>query len=596
MYFRLKKTKSTPVLQLVESFRNGEGQPRQRILISLGNVTIQSDLWHDLASEIENRLNHTPVLFQAQPEVLQWADFIMAELEKSGKISSLSKVSSQEQITVQTDKISHHDTTEVGPSLVVKQAWDQLGLAQILEELGFSKTEIRDTAISVFNRLIDPCSEHALPAWVKTVALPELFGDRFGLLGDDRFYRISDKIIDHQEPIEKALAEQETHLFNLKPMVYLYDLSNTYFEGSCLGNSLAKRGGHSKEKRNDAPQIAFGMVVDPQGFIVKHKVFPGNTSDSPTLLEMVRSLNPHEDNPLVVMDSGMASKENLLQLKEIGWDYITVGKRPSRIAYDYEFEDISDFRKIQGRQGKDPVYVKFLDTEDERLVCCYSEERATKEDQILSKAESRFIKDLEKLKERIRLGRLKKPDKINQSLGRLKERHSRVSRYYEQNYDQEEKCLTWNRLDQKYEQARQVTGGYLLRTNRKTLEEQTIWKIYITLTRVESSFRVLKSDLGLRPIFHQTAKRCKAHIFITILAYHLLHWIEYSLRAQNESRSWPTIRRLLQTHAYTTLVLPTIEGPTYHIRKAGDPDMHQQKIYEMLNIPFRCLPVIKSVI
>jgi transposase len=596
MYFRLKQTKTTPVLQFVESFRNDEGQPRQRILLSLGNVSIPSELWHDLATEIENRLHDTPALLERNTEVLKWADIIMAELEKSGRMARVARLDRVEEICVKPGDISHHDTTQVGPSLVVKQAWDQLGMPQILEELGFNKTEIRDAAISVFNRLIEPCSEHALPQWVSTVALQELFEDRFGHLGDDRFHRISDRLLRYKKRIEAALAEKEADLFQLDRTIYLYDLSNSYFEGVCGKNELAKRGGKSKEKRNDAKQIAFGMVLDTQGFVIKHETFPGNMNDHPTLVKMVKSLDPQQESPLVVMDSGMASEENLLELRKLGWDYITVKKRPSRLAYDKMFEELSDFQVVKGREGKEPVYVKFLETQDENLVCCYSESRAAKETQILSKAETRFLVDLEKLKARIAAGRLKNPQKISESQGRLKERHRRIARYYEVSYQAESKTLKWNRIDEKYDQALQVVGGYVLRTTRKNLDKQTIWKIYITLTRVESGFKTLKSHLGIRPIYHQTAKRCRGHIFMTILAYHLLHWIEHSLRVRNEPRSWPSIRRLLETHAYTTIVLPTKQGQVYHIRKAGQPDSQQEKIYDLLNIPHRSLPIITSVI
>ena len=594
MYFRLKQTKTTPVLQLVESFRNDEGQPRQRILISLGNVSIPSELWHDLATEIENRLLDAPGLLSPNAEVLDWADSIMAELEKSGKVDRVGRLELEKAIQVQPGDISHHDTTEVGPSLVVKQAWDQLGMPQILKELGFNKTEIRDAAISVFNRLIEPCSEHALPQWVKTVALQELFEERFGHLGDDRFHRISDRLLRHRKRIEQALAKKEADLFNLDRTIYLYDLSNSYFEGVCAKNSLAKRGGKSKEKRNDAKQIAFGMVLDTNGFVIKHDTFPGNMNDHPTLIKMVESLDPHQESPLVVMDSGMASEANLGALRKMGWDYITVKKRPSRLAYDKWFEDLSQFQIVKGRDGKEPVYVKFLETQDESLVCCYSESRAAKETQILSNAEKKFLVDLEKLRKRVSAGRLKNELKIHQSLGRLKERHRRIARYYEVSFQPASKTIHWTRMDEKYDQALQVVGGYVLRTTRKDLDKQTIWKIYITLTRVESGFRTLKSHLGIRPIHHQKAKRCRGHIFITILAYHLLHWIEHTLSLHNQRRSWPSIRRLLQTHAYTTIVLPSQQGPVYHIRKAGQPDSQQQKIYDLLNISPHNLPVTTS--
>jgi hypothetical protein len=140
-----------------------------------------------------------------------------------------------------------------------------------------------------------------------------------------------------------------------------------------------------------------------------------------------------------------------------------------------------------------------------------------------------------------------------------------------------------------------LTGGYLLATNRTDMDEQQIWSIYMTLTRVEAGFKALKSHLGLRPIFHQTSARCRGHIFITVLAYHLLQWIEYRLRAQGDYRSWPTIRRLLRTHCYATIQFQDAQGRTYHLRKAGDPDTEQRMVYDLLNIRYTGLPKTMTI-
>ncbi len=596
MYFRLKKTKTTPVLQLVESFRNSEGLPRQRILLSLGDLGLPKSFWHPVAQELDNRLKGTPSLFN-DPDVNGWVDRIFDELTRQDKINNISKMRSEtgEHIVVLKDTITHTNSTHLGPELVVNQAWKKLQYEAHLTDLGFNPTQCRDAAISVFNRLLDPCSDHALPEWVKTTSLSDLFRQPLDRLGDDRFYRVSDSLLSIKKGLEQRLAETEQNLFQLERTIYLYDLSNTYFEGVCAGNPEAKYSGKSKEKRHDCPQLAFGMVMDPQGFVIKHEVFPGNRHDSPTLLEMVDRLTAGEARPLVVIDSGMAGKGNLAELKSAGCDYITVGKRPTRMAYQEEFQNLTDFEVIQGRKGKPDVWVKVMDEEEERLVCCWSESRAAKEKSILSKAETRFLKDLEKLKTRIDAGKLKVAEKIHNRMGRLKERHSRIARYYEMKFDAKNRRFTWLRNEDRYENAATMTGGYILRTNRKEMDGVQIWNIYMTLTRVEAGFKALKSHLGLRPIFHQTKDRCRGHIFITVLAYHLLQWIEYGLREKGDHRGWPTIRRVLQTHCYTTIQFQNTDGKTYHIRKAGEPDTEQKQIYESLNVPFTGLPKTTTI-
>jgi len=591
MYFRLKKTKSTPVLQLVESFRNSEGQPRQRILLSLGDLDLPASLWHPVAQGLENYLQGTPALFESAV-VQEWVGRLFREITQSPKSLESNKLDHElpAKMHVLTDTLTHTHSTSLGPELVVRQAWNHLQFDEHLTTLGFSPTQCRDAALSIFNRLLDPCSDHALPSWVRTSSLSDLFQQPLDRLGDDRFYRISDSLLAIKQALEDRLASTEKSLFQLERRIFLYDLSNTYFEGVCAGNPEAKRSGNSKEKRHDCPQIAFGMVLDPQGFVIKHQVFPGNDPEGPTLLEMVKSLAEGAERPLVVIDSGMADKENLDNLLQAGCDYITVKKRPTRLAYKEEFASLDSFVKLQNRESKPEVLIKVLDEADERLVCCWSKARAEKEQGIVSKAEARLLKDLEKLKTRILKGRLKDPVKIHLQMGRLQERHPRVAKYYEMTLTNTPLDFSWQCNESKYQQASEVVGGYLLRTNLKEMNAEEIWNIYISLTRVEAGFKALKSHLGLRPIYHQTKDRCQGHIFITVLAYHLLLWIEHNLRKQGDYRSWPTIQRLLKTHCYATIQFQTSDGKRVHLRKAGEPDTEQKKVYAMLNIPYSGLP------
>jgi len=145
-------------------------------------------------------------------------------------------------------------------------------------------------------------------------------------------------------------------------------------------------------------------------------------------------------------------------------------------------------------------------------------------------------------------------------------------------------------LDEKYEAALQASGNYYLRSSRKDLDKEAIWRLYITLTQVENGFKILKSHLGLRPIYHHREDRCDSHIFITILAYRLLHWIEYTLKKQQETRSWVTIREALRTRAYTTISLPSQNSTMLHFRVPGQPESEQIRIYELLGVDYLRLP------
>jgi len=580
MYFRLKKTKTTPVLQLVESYRNKEGNPRQKILLSLGDVDIAPSLWKILAEEIENHLKGTPSFLELEPEILKWVDLIVKELGHKKPISSI-------HISINPEEITHENSTELGPELVVKRAWEALGLDSILCSCKLNPTQINRAFLSIANRLISPCSENALLPWIKTTSFSDLFNNKRLQISKDAFYRISDLLLKKKENIERALAKKEKDLFSLKRTILLYDTTNTFFEGECLKNPKARRGS-SKEKRFDAPLLACGIVLDENGFLIKHETFPGNTADCTTLEDMISKLHAEgEPSPTIIIDSGFATKANLQMLKEKNFDYITVGKRTSRSTYSEEISKLS-FSVITGREKKEPVEIATQDIGDERIVFCRSKKRGKKEEAILSKAEDRFLIDLNKLKANIEKGAIKNKEKIERKIGRLQERHSRVTRYYK--LELGEKALSYKRLEEEFESAKFFHGYYYLRSSRKDLSAEEIWKIYIMLTRVESGFRTLKSTLGLRPIFHQKEDRCDGHIFLTILAYHLLRWIEHTLSLSEKNSSWLATRRILQTHCYTTIVCPMQNGKVYRQRSAGTPDNQQKSIYSALQVNWRQLP------
>ena len=661
MFFRYKYARKVKVVQLVESFRNSEGRSRQRIIVSLGDAPLPQTLWKTVADEIQNRLRGINTLLSISTEEERWVGRILKAIErqktlpaKESEVSELTTPKLQEtnpiaqdikSVLIQVDptKISHQHTTELGPELVIMHVWKVLRIDSLLKSLGFGNRHVELALLSVANRLVDPRSEHALPAWVDTTSFPDLCRHIPKNLIDDQFYRVADMLFKHKVQIEATLAEEERSLFSLKRTLYLYDTSNTYFEGKLENNPKAKRSKNSKENRTDAKLIAFGLVLDEDGFVIKHENFPGNMHDSPTLKKMIDLLEKDiisQEKPMIVMDSGFSGEKNLKMLRDKGYHYIVIGKRPTRTAYEDDFNN-AKFKEITGREGKEPVSVAFKDEENERIVLCHSEARGEKEKAILSNAEKSFLKDLENLSKRLQKkegrGRLKYESTANQALGKLKERHSRVARYYDlfievlpltketEDHLQEKQEETTNntskseentkstkvkkakkllavkekeadlklhskRIDEEYLKAEKLCGSYYMRCSRKDLSDEAIWKLYMTLTRVEAGFRSLKTDLGLRPIFHHKEDRCDSHIFITVLAYRILHWVEYVLRQKEDRRSWATIRRILQTHCYTTVICPSSEGDVHHIRIPGNPEGAHMEIYESLGVNWKNLP------
>jgi transposase len=424
-------------------------------------------------------------------------------------------------------------------------------------------------------------------------------------------------------------------LFETDRTLLLYDLTNSYFEGEALGNPKAKRG-NSKEKRHDCPQIVLGMVFDRRGFELAHRVFEGNQSDGKSLWHMIEEMDKlvgadalSAAGPLVLLDGGIATKANLALLRQRGYHYLVNDSRRGRAAYRVQFLQEDQFTLVGQRPDKSPVKVRKLsdplwvapesqaaapDGEPagaaagessaqaqslaevaDTLVLCWSQGREQKESAIRSHAEESYLAALEQLATRVKAGKLKEGKKIDRAIGRLQQKHPRVQRFYQVQWTSqpEGQELRWTRRDESRQADEDLLGCYVLRTDQGSQSAEEIWNLYMTLGKAEEGFRSLKGDLGLRPNRHQIERRVEGHVWITILAYHLLCWIQETLADQGDPRCWQTIRRVLQTHCYTTLVVPTRGGKMYRLRKAGEPEERQKAIYEKLGVNWEGLPQTK---
>lgn len=622
MFFRLKKTKSGQVLKLIESYRDVEGVPRHRTVVSLGDAAVDQERYKSIAKAVEARLyahEYLPLGLELDEACQGWVDRIVRKVEQNGCWTkharaaggALRAVLADESVVIDgvlADQVTHSQTALLGPVLAGWEAWNALGMKELLITLNFSEQQCQTAAISVINRLTDPVAECNLPDWFADTALPELMGCTLKGAGDDRFYRISDKLLEHKTAIEAHVSQRQKTLFSLDRTVLLYDLTNTHFEGVCAANPKAKYG-KNKQKRNDCPQVVVGMVFDSDGFAVAHRIFEGNQGDGPSLIHMLETLDGSIDKttekPIIIMDAGIGSVENRKLLKEKGYDYLVNDSRGVRKKYKEQFEADNTFAPVEGRTPEKEVLVHAMDDPNpneeidwtEQIVLCQSAARAQKEHAMLSRAEARMIDALKKLAARIEKGTLKTPSKIDQAIGRIRAKNTRVSRFYTiRRSETEPTALIWERKDEQIEEANALCGCYVLRTNQTGLDASALWNLYITLTRAEAGFRALKSDLGLRPNHHQVEGRVDGHIFICTLAYQLMRQILYPLESAGDYRSWETLRRILSTHTYTTVHLPTQDGRLHRIRNAGLPDERQAALYRTLGIKWRGLPRTHTVI
>jgi hypothetical protein len=586
MFFRTKIIKGTPLVQLVEAFRNAEGLCRQRVIASLGDASLPEGENQLIARAVESHLAGQPDLFAAALSTPA-ADWVTRILQIIGRSKSARPAPVEKLDGVLVDGIATENVVQLGPQLVARKAWQELGLADTLQCAGLNASQIATAELLVANRFIEPLSEWALIDWAGRTALPELLGIGVTKSAKDRLYLAGDALFKQRKFIEAALREREAGLFGLRPGIILYDVTNTHFEGLCAGNPKARHG-KNKQKRNDCRQVAVGMAFDQRGLPLAHEVFEGNIAESKTLAIMLeRLMFPAAGvKPVVILDAGFASKANLALLKERGLGYLINITRSNRGAYAGEFA-AGGFEPVPGREPGQRVEVKTIDDPDNEggsLVLCRSTQRREKELAMLSRAEERFLADVAALQQRVATGRLKDPAKIQRAIGGLQRKHPRVWRFHTLSH--QDGVLVATSREKRLSQAEELCGHYVLRTDRN-LAPGEVWSLYMTLLQAEEGYACLKGSLGLRPNFHQREHRVEAHIFISVLGYHLVCWVREKLRESGDTRDWKTMRRLLATHSLVTTVLPLEDGRVLRVRKPTEPDAEQALVFRRLGIDWK---------
>jgi transposase len=597
-----KKTNTRYVThRLVESFRVHNGKKssvKQRIIMHLGTLDLPKSLWPKLAKVLEARLAGQTSLFEQNSLVARVADQAMEHYEfvqQKEKEKSI-RQNKREMLTIDTQSVNSSMFRSLGPELVAHTFWQRLGFDELLEKCGLNLTEQALAKAIIIGRLINPASEHSTWKWLrKQTALVELLPVDLKDIGKDPLYEIGDLLLLHKQAMEQGLREREAAMFPQERALFLYDLTNTYFEGSALKNEKAHRG-NSKEKRTDCPLVVLALVVDSQGLPIFSQIYKGNQSEPETLESILERLYCSEETlfketmPTIVMDRGIATKDNIALLRAKEYPYIVVERRAVEKDYLKEFESAKDtFERLSPSSGSaGSVYVKKVETETGCNVLCLSEGRERKEKAMDTLKEERFLQALGGLKGSIERKNILLVTKVSERIGRIKERYPSIAGHYEISLeldDERKKVvnLSWVKKASR-EHRSTLAGCYVIETSHRELTAKEIWELYTTLVRVEDAFRDLKTDLGLRPIHHQLAERTEAHLFISVLAYHLLISIERELRRQGDHRRWGTLREELSTHQRTTVIMTDADDQIHHIRVSGIPEPEHSKIYKLLKV------------
>jgi len=524
-------------------------------------------------------------------------------------------------VEVDVASLSLSDPRSVGVEALALAAITALGIDETLTSVGLNGPDRAAALGLIVARMAAPGSERQTHRWLLgTSALGELLDFDYEKLSLTRLYQAGDRLLSAQDALESTMYARVTSVFSLTGAVALYDLTNTYFEGVGSDNPLAKRG-FSKEKRSDCPLLTLALVLDGDGFVRKSETFAGNIGEAKTLSLMLKTLGAPEQ-ALVVMDRGIVSAANLIWLREHNYRYLVMDHTRQALPSDTS-------KVLETAQKQSVTIAKVIDAEDGDVrLLCYSETRAAKERAMLDTKRRQFEVEIGKIqghitKQNLALAAAKaalkvkqevietakkapakalkkalekasasrrfwlNPVHLNRRIGRLNERFSNVAQHYTVSLQETDGTVTGitaiyaARAGSKAD----LSGHYALRSNDTTLSDEQLWRTYITLTELESAFRSLKSELGLRPIHHQLDRRCRAHLFISVLAYQCVHFIRTKLALQNIHERWGTLRKTMEKQRRVTGTFLTRTGDTLHVRKTTQPCAQAKAITQALNLP-----------
>lgn len=577
--------------RLIEAVRTPKG-PRQRVVLHLGDLSSLDKVeMKKLARILEARLTGQPSLFASDKKLANIADDAIQNLDyRHTEAQSQDQKPKPEFTYVDVNSLGQGMSRSAGPEIIGHFAWNLLGFSDLLRGAGFSPFEIALSEITILGRLIQPRSELQTLHWINhQSALLELLS--LERVGKNAIYEIADRLLSHKDEIEHHLREKEQSLFPRPKLVFLYDLTNTYLEGQALGNALAKRG-HSKEKRNDRPLITLALLVDDQGFPIFSQVYRGNVGEPQTLFDVLARLETDYKEftpafrPTIVMDRGIATIDNIALIKNRNFHFVVVERRHTEKDYEQDFLDLSGFTDFKTTSG--PIKLKKIAITDGTRILVQSEGRKAKERAINSLKEKRFLEDVEKLSRSVDKGKLIVPEKVGRRIGRILQRYPSMAAFYEITTEADTKGQRIKKilLNRKTEAKKKesIQGCYVIETSHKDMEAKEIWDLYTTLHKVEKGFQCLKSELGFRPVHHQLEGRTEAHLFISVLAYHLLNTIEALLEKAGDHRAWSTIREAMRTLTRGTVTFIDKKKTIHHIRTTGTLEPIHREILESLKI------------
>jgi len=579
---REKDGKNHTYWSLVETVRTADG-PRQRRLCYLG----------ELNDSAQGRWLKTIEVFNEQGETQQLKLF-PSDVETPADDPQVARVL--------LNKVRLERTRQFGACWLGLEVWKRLALDRFFEvavdEHAADVPWSRVTAVLAINRLCAPGSELAIEErWYPSTALDDLLGIEEDKINDTRLYRCLDRILPHKTKLEQHLKQRYGELFGAEFDVLLYDLTSSYVEGAAEKNPMMRRG-YSRDHRPDCEQMVIALIVNTEGFPFSYETFDGNRADVSTMETILRMVERKygKARRIWVMDRGIVSEENLAAIRRRGGQYL-VGTPRSQMK---QFE--AELLKDDWIRVRPEVEVKkvAIPQGEETFILCRTSGRKEKEKAIRNRFSTRMEDALKRLARTIETGRLKDRNKMERRLGRIQASHPQVNDLYEVALRDTPEGI---RLHWAIQEDRKVwrglrEGAYMLRTNLQTGTAEELWSRYMQLTEAEASFRALKSELSIRPLFHQLESRVKAHVMVAFLGYALWVTIKHLLKRRqaitpqasesgvNNAQPLSAMKALalLSTLQSADIVLPTTDGREIRLRRITEPTAEQKSLLQQLGL------------
>jgi len=584
------------IYQLCESFRLDD-RIRHRVIIGLGKLDElpgeeQKKLLGKRVEEMLTGQDNSLLLCDLDATVEKLAHYYYGEIKKKCRYD-VGKTNNDWQ-TVDLLTLKNKDGREIGAEWLCKQAFDQLGIARFLQNKDWKKDDISLATAHIISRAVYPASERKTVSFIKeNSAICEITGFNKDKVTKDKLYKISHGLYSVKDELESYLSNRTNELFDLDDKIILYDLTNTYFEGR-MKNSKKAKFGRSKEKRKDARLIVLAVVINPEGFLKYSNIFEGNMADSKTLETIVNALSKQtsfsDRKPVVVIDAGIATEGNLKMLKSKQYGYMCVSRSNLK---EYHADTNSTPVEIKDKRNQPIELMKVkVGEDDDKYLWVKSKSKAMKENSMNGLLSQRFEEGIQNINEGVnKKGGTKKLDKVFERIGRLKQKYPSVHKYYDIIVKDDGKGIV-TAISCNHKQGEDTdknAGIYFLRTTLDENNEQTLWSIYNIIREIEYTFRVLKTDLDLRPIYHKTDEASMAHLHLGILAYWLVATIRFQLKQKGYNHDWSEIVRIMNTQKCVSTTVENIQGQIVSVRQCTEPTLKVKHIYNLMNyktVPF----------